>query len=92
MKLLLRANQRAGLLGKVVFSIEVRADISPEERANIQKYKLGSTVLYEKNTAVGGSGLLGVASLDMAFSDRPQEPFTVGTVYRLAGPFEWGFI
>ena len=62
MKLLLRANQRAGMLGKVIFALEVRADITAEERANIAKYKLGDTMLYEKSTASGGSGLLGVAS------------------------------
>jgi hypothetical protein len=62
MKLLLRRNQRSGLLGKVVFSLEVRADISADERANIQKYKLGEAELYASHEIVGGSGLLGVAS------------------------------
>jgi hypothetical protein len=63
MKLLLRRNQRAGMLGKVVFQLEVRADLSPEERANVSKYKLGETVLYERNTLTDrGSGLMGLAS------------------------------
>lgn len=62
MKLLFRRDQRAGLMGKVVFSLDVRADISAEEKANIQKYKLGETELYASHEISGGSGLLGVAS------------------------------
>ena len=63
MKLLLRRDQRSGMLGKVVFTLAVRADLSSEERSNIAKYKLGETVLYEKNSlADPGSGLLGLAS------------------------------
>lgn len=62
MKLLLRRDQRSGLLGKVVFSLDVRADILPEERENIRRYKLGDTELYASHDIVGGSGLLGVAS------------------------------
>lgn len=63
MKLLLRRDQRAGLLGgKPVFSLNVRADLSEEEQANIRKYKLGETELYASHEISGGSGLLGVAT------------------------------
>lgn len=63
MKLLLRRDQRHGLMGKVIFTLEVRADLSSEEKIAIDKYKLGETVLYEKNTLIDpGKGLLGVAS------------------------------
>jgi hypothetical protein len=64
MKLLLRRGQRSGMLGgKIVFTLEVRADLSAEERSHIAKYKLGDTVLYERNTLTDrGSGLLGLAS------------------------------
>lgn len=63
MKLLLRRNQRSGLTGKVIFTLEVRADVSEEERANIRKYKLGETELYASHEMIDrGSGLLGVAS------------------------------
>jgi hypothetical protein len=63
MKLLIRRNQRSGLIGKMIFTLEVRADLSPEERGAIDKYKLGDSVLYEKNTMTDpGSGLLGLAS------------------------------
>lgn len=62
MKLLLRRDQRSGLMGKVIFSLDVRADITDEERANIRKYKLGDTELYASHEIVGGSGLLGAAS------------------------------
>jgi hypothetical protein len=64
MKLLLRRDQRSGMLGgKPVFSLEVRAEITDEERAAISKYRLGETELYASYEVLDrGSGLLGVAS------------------------------
>jgi hypothetical protein len=63
MKLLLRRDQRNGLLGKVVFALDVRADLSGEEIGNIRKYKLGETVLYANAEIIDrGSGLLGLAT------------------------------
>lgn len=49
-KLLLRRDQRAGgmLGGKAIFVLHVRADMTPEERAAIAKYKLGDTMLYAR--------------------------------------------
>jgi hypothetical protein len=56
MKLLLRRDQRAALLGgKPVFQLEVRAELAPEEKAAISKYKLGGTLLYEKKPFKEGS-------------------------------------
>ncbi len=54
MKLLLRREQRQGALGlgKVVFSLHVRAQLSEDEKTAISKYKLGDTLLYEKNTLI----------------------------------------
>lgn len=68
MKLLLRRDQKpAMVMGSPTFVLDVRAEITPEEKAAIDKYKLGKTVLYERNTLVDkGSGLLGLASR-MAF-------------------------
>lgn len=62
MKLLLRRDQRPGLLGKMIFTLDVRADLSADEKERIRKYKLGDTELYASHQIVGGSGLLGVAS------------------------------
>ena len=62
MKLLLRREQRSGMLGKTIFQLDVRAEISTEEKAHIAKYKLGDTSLYATHEITGGSGLLGVAS------------------------------
>ena len=63
MKLVLRRDQRKGILGKMIFSLSVRAQISPEEQEAIQKYKLGDTILYDKKPIVDpGSGLLGATS------------------------------
>ena len=63
MRLLLRRDQRSGLLGKVVFTLDVRAEISADEMSSIRRYKLGETELYASHEMTDrGSGLLGVAS------------------------------
>lgn len=64
MKLLLRRDQKSGLLGgSITFTLNVRAELAPEEIQNIKKYKLGKTMLYERVKVVDpGSGLLGLAS------------------------------
>jgi hypothetical protein len=64
MKLILRRNQKSGaILGKVTFSLDVRAELSPDELKNINRYKLGDTELYSSHEMVNrGSGLLGAAS------------------------------
>lgn len=47
----------------MVFVLEVRADLTGEERANIAKYKLASTVLYERDRMTDpGAGALGLVS------------------------------
>lgn len=63
MKLLLRRDQRSSLVGKIVFTLDVRAELSPDELSNIKRYRLGDTVLYASHEMTDrGSGLLGVAS------------------------------
>ncbi len=50
-------------MGKISFLLSVRAELTPEEKESIKKYKLGNTMLYERmKTIDAGSGLLGVAS------------------------------
>jgi len=49
-------------MGKIAFTLDVRADLSDEERHNIKRYKLGNTMLYQSHEIVGGGGLLGAAS------------------------------
>lgn len=63
MKLLLRRNQKSGFTGKVSFLLDVRAELTPEENNHVSKYKLGDTMLYERNPLIDkGSGVLGLAS------------------------------
>lgn len=65
MKLLLRRDQEtSGMVRKTVtFSLSVRAELSEKEQQNIQKYKLGETVLYARGELIDkGAGLLGLAS------------------------------
>lgn len=62
MNLLLRRDQRAGMMN-TIFTLDVRAEISKEEWNDICHYKLGKTVLYTRGEIVDkGSGLLGLAS------------------------------
>lgn len=63
MKLLLKREQKSSMMGKISFALNVRAELSEAEQSNIKKYKLGETMLYERDKlADRGSGLLGVAS------------------------------
>jgi hypothetical protein len=63
MKLLLRRNQKSGMLSAVTFTLDARAELAPDESASVKKYKLGKTMLYQKmEMADRGSGLLGLAS------------------------------
>jgi len=63
MNLLLRRNQRSSTFGNAVFSLEVRAEITADERRYIDRYKLGKSVLYTKGEIIDpGKGLLGLAS------------------------------
>lgn len=81
MRLLLRRSQRSGSFsGAVIFCLDARAEFTPQERENIQRYKLGSQVIYnseasrkhiEKGAAAAASGnmvggLKGLASLALA--------------------------
>lgn len=63
MKLLLRRDQKSGMLSSAItFTLEVRAELTEQESQNIKKYKLGKTMLYERlKVADPGSGLIGVA-------------------------------
>lgn len=62
-KLVLRRNQRDGMLGKVVFTLDVRAELSADEKERIRKYKLGDTELYSSHVELDpGNGMLGFAS------------------------------
>jgi hypothetical protein len=49
MKLLLRRSQRAGgmLGGKVIFVLDARTDLSPDEQGLVKKYGLGKLVVYD---------------------------------------------
>jgi hypothetical protein len=64
MKLLLRRDQKSGMLSRAItFTLDVRADLTSEESESVKKYKLGETMLYERATMTDpGKGLLGLAS------------------------------
>ena len=61
MQLLLKRNQRSGLMGGVIFMLDARAEFTPEERSNIRRYRLGKTLLYHRYQMPDfGSGWRGV--------------------------------
>lgn len=77
MQLKIKRSQKSGMLGKVIFCLDVRAEYSQEEKDNINKYKLGGECVYSSETAKkraaaadahleGGSILKGIASGIMA--------------------------
>lgn len=49
MQLKLKRTQRSGGLmgGKIIFALDARADLSADEKALVQKYALGKTVVYD---------------------------------------------
>jgi len=74
MKLVLKRSQReSGMLSKnVVFMLNARADLTEEEKHNVQKYKLGGEVIYNSEASrahaekAGDGGLVsGLAHLAM---------------------------
>ncbi len=63
MYLRVRRDQRSSLLGKVIFQLDVKAELEQSEAEALSRYKFGDAILYSKfEMADGGSGLLGVAS------------------------------
>lgn len=48
MKLLLRRNERSSITGKPIYMLEVRVEVSAEEKGWIEKYKFGPSILYSK--------------------------------------------
>ena len=60
MLLKIKRSQKSSMLGKAVFGLAFRADVSNEERALIDKYKLGGTIVYcseafQKNAAMAST-------------------------------------
>jgi hypothetical protein len=61
MQLKIKRSQTSSMLGKVVFVLNARADLTQEEKHLVQKYKLGRTVIYDsaakaKQLASAGAG------------------------------------
>src|SRR5258708_12692460 len=55
MQLLVKRSQRSGGVfgGKVIFTLDMRADYTAEEKANINKYNLGGEVIYNSQAPKG---------------------------------------
>jgi len=49
LKLVLNKGQKSSMMGgKVIFSLQARVQLSPEERAALEKYKFNKEILYAK--------------------------------------------
>lgn len=48
MKLLLRRTERASTFGKPIYVLDIRAELSEEEKGWIDKYRFGNSLLYSK--------------------------------------------
>ena len=51
MQLKIQRSQRAGLTQVIIFCLDIRAEYTAEEHANIQKYRLGSQAIYNSRAA-----------------------------------------
>ena len=56
MEMLLSKSQKSGMmgLGSIIFVLDIKARLTDEEAALVKRYKMGSTVLYEKVPGVTG--------------------------------------
>lgn len=74
-----RSQKTSGLIAKsVVFMLDARADLSEEEKANVKKYDLGKTIIYNSERskrfleagqdASQSSGLIGLFRSDQSTS------------------------
>lgn len=76
MKLLLRRSERSSVLGKPIFVLDIRAELSDEEKGWINKYKFGPSLLYTKkgkpnadtNTLAGVGAILLHYAMDLTVS------------------------
>src|SRR5258708_32572230 len=61
MQLLVKRSQRSGGVfgGKVIFTLDMRADYTAEEKANINKYNLGGEDIYKSQAAQRDLGRMG---------------------------------
>ena len=61
MKLILQKDQKRSMTGKNIFVTDATAELSPGEKENLTKYKMGKTLLYT-NMENRGAGLTGMLS------------------------------
>ena len=50
MLLRIKRAQKSSMMGSAVFSLDFKADVSREERALIDRYKLGKTIVYSSES------------------------------------------
>lgn len=51
MQLRIQRSQRRGITNIVIFCLDIRAEYSPEEKSNIEKYRLGPQAIYNSRAA-----------------------------------------
>ena len=90
MQLKLKRSQRTGMMGKQIFILDARIELGAEERALVNKYRLGSRVVYESterqkhlaNTQAHAEMTKGGPS--MSAPPKAQALGAANTLYRMA--------
>jgi hypothetical protein len=49
-QLKLKRSQRSGMMGKIIFILDARMELSPDDAALVAKYRLGERIVYESST------------------------------------------
>jgi len=74
MKLILQRSQKSGMMGmgKIIFGLDARAQLTEEESEYVKKYKMGREILYRKEkvdtSSIQGMGIM--AGLGTALAAR----------------------
>ncbi len=86
MKLILQKDQKGGF-GKNTYILEAKAELTAEEQKNVDKYKVGKTLLYT-NLADRGSGVLGAVSRKLTGTEITIDDLVRGKKIELKDIYE----
>ncbi|NOT54809.1 MAG: hypothetical protein HOP18_09415 [Deltaproteobacteria bacterium] len=78
MQLKVRRSQRAGMMGKVLFALDVVADLTKEEHACVERYKLWNEVVYSSEAATANAERAqagNLAALGSMIADKVMKKF-----------------
>ena len=86
MKLILQKDQKSGFGSKPKYVLDAKVELTTEENQNVNKYKVGKTILY--TNMEGGSGLLGKLSTKLIGTELTVDGLLKGKKVEMADFFE----